>query len=572
MADDEESSTLRENAEAILAHGHKRSEHAGDISTDDYRRQIHELDVHRVELQLQNDELRRTQHDLEQARDRYASLYDFAPVGYFTLSGNGRIVEANLTGARLFGFDRQTLKNSPFAAFVQRKLLPTFHDHIAEVLATGGRLSCELGLMRADGSTFSARLESMADRDDDGGGRQVRIAIIDITEHIIVKEALAAAKMEAERANAEKTRFLGAASHDLRQPLQALIWYIGILPGKINDDQTLELIARCEESASMMSETIDTLLDINQLDSGHLQPDLKRFPISIIFGSLAKVVASDARMQDINLRVLQSRDEVSSDPRLLVHVLRNLVSNAVKYTASKVLLGCRRHGDTLRIEVLDNGIGIPEKQLRTIFEEFHQIDNPTRERGKGLGLGLSIVLRLANILGHNITVRSQLGRGSVFTISVPLCPRRAKPRPPAPSLYPFEPSGAPRPDSPILIVEDDPAVRDALRLMLEKAGYRTIPAVDGDSAQAAIKNADVPPGMVISDYNLPGSMDGLQAVMCLRALLPSHRLPAIILTADISEVTRQEVARHGCEYLRKPVPETELIMCIRRVGVVADVV
>ncbi len=380
------------------------------------------------------------------------------------------------------------------------------------------------------------------------------------------------AKKEAEQANAEKTRFLGAASHDLRQPLQALIWYLGILANKIEEDASLELLGRCEEAASMLSETLDTLLDINQLDSGRFLPEVKRFPIATLFESLAKLIASDARMQDVDLRVIQSRHAVSSDPQLLMHIVRNLVSNAVKYTADKVLLGCRRHGDMMRIEVLDNGIGVPEKQLQTIFEEFHQIGNPSRERGKGLGLGLSIVLRLATILGHKITVRSQTGRGSIFFVSVPLSLVRSEVRPPRLVSYPCEPSSGPGTGGLILIVEDDHTVRDALRLMLEKAGYRTIAAEDGDSALVAVKNAALPPGIIITDYNLPSRMDGLQTVACLRALVHDYRLPAIILTADISDAARKEAERHGYEYIRKPVRSRELIMCIKRLCIGHEII
>lgn len=312
-----------------------------------------------------------------------------------------------------------------------------------------------------------------------------------------------------------------------------------------------------------MSETLDTLLDINQLDSGHFCPDVKPFPLAILLESVTKLIASDARMQVVDLRVVPSRCMVSSDPRLLLHILRNLVSNAVKYTAGKVLLGCRRDGDMLRIEVLDNGIGIPETQLQPIFEEFHQIDNPNRERGKGLGLGLSIVLRLATILGHKITVRSQTGRGSTFSVTVPLATVIRT----AITKRPTHPCGiirGGRQDGPILIIEDDPTVRNALTLMLERAGYRTITAEDSDSAQAAVKNAAVLPGIMITDYNLRSNMDGLQAVACLRALAEDYRLPAIILTADISDAIRQEAALLGYEYIRKPVLAKEIIMCIKR--------
>ena len=229
---------------------------------------------------------------------------------------------------------------------------------------------------------------------------------------------------------------------------------------------------------------------------------------------------------------------VRSDPRLLEQIVRNLLSNAVKYTAGgKLLLGCRRRGDILRIEVWDTGPGIPALELRAIFEEFHQLDNPARERSKGLGLGLAIVQRLANLLGHKIDVRSRLGMGSVFTVEVPLGRAEAV-RVPVHDQDKTQETPSP---GTILIVEDDPAVLEMLQLLFDDGGHRTLIAVDGHEALALTAKAATKPDLVVADYNLPNGLNGLEIIAGLQEQL-GHAIPAIILTGDISTDSLRKIA------------------------------
>ena len=251
--------------------------------------------------------------------------------------------------------------------------------------------------------------------------RKILLTIDDITERKHAAEALEAAKRRAEHANLGKSRFLAAASHDLRQPLQTISLLHEILAKKVKDETTLALVGRLDETVSTMSSMLDTLLDINQLEAGVVRREMVDFPINAVLDHLRTQFSFHAAAHRLGWRVVPSSLSVRSDPRLLEQMIRNLLSNAVKYTnKGKILLGCRRRGDKLRIEVWDTGIGVPEEQLQAIFEEFHQLDNPARERSKGLGLGLTIVERLADLLGHAIDVRSCPGKGSVFAVEVPL--------------------------------------------------------------------------------------------------------------------------------------------------------
>ena len=250
---------------------------------------------------------------------------------------------------------------------------------------------------------------------------KILISIDDITDAKIKSEALAAAKEEAERANLGKSRFLAAASHDLRQPLQTLSLLQAMLADSISDPGASQLIERLDKTITAMSGLLDKLLDINQLEAGVVQPKPCEFAIGDVLQQMRTEFEIHAADAGLSLRVVPCHITVRTDPRLLEQILRNMLSNATKYTSQgKVLLGCRRRGERLSIEVWDTGTGIPQTELSAIFKEFHQLDNPAGKRAKGLGLGLAIVQRIADLLEVPISVRSRLGRGSVFAVEVPL--------------------------------------------------------------------------------------------------------------------------------------------------------
>jgi len=386
-------------------------------------------------------------------------------------------------------------------------------------------------------------------------GRKVLVTIDDITERKRVSGVLEAAKLQAEQANLGKSRFLAAASHDLRQPLQTLSLLRGILAKSTKNEDTLALIHKLDEPLGVMAGMLNTLLDINQLEAGIVTPEIVVFPVDTLFDRLKTEFSYHAVAKELDWRVVESSLQLRSDPRLLEQMIRNLLWNAVKYTAhGKIMLGCRRRGDKLRLEVWDTGIGIPQEHLHAIFEEFHQIDNPARERNRGLGLGLAIVQRIGKMLGHAIDVRSRPGKGSVFAIEVPLA--SGKPRVWASNdRQPTDEIGAA--SSTVLIVEDDPMVREMLEILFRAEGHRTITAADGPKALKLAASGTTEPEIVIADYNLPGGLTGLQAIAELRRRL--HReIPAIILTGDISTGTLRKIAQERCIHINKPANAEEL--------------
>ena len=393
----------------------------------------------------------------------------------------------------------------------------------------------------------------------------VVLTFTDITERKRTAEISQSARQQAEFANVAKSRFLAAASHDLRQPLQSIALVQGLLAQTVQGERARALVARLDETLGAMASMLNTLLDINQLEVGAVQPEIVAVPVDAIFAPLQEEFLYHAEARGLALRVVPCGATIATDARLLGQMIRNLLSNAVKYTGQgRLLLGCRRHGRTLRIEIWDTGIGIPDTELNTIFEEYHQLGNPARERSRGLGLGLAIVRRLGDLLGHRVSVRSRMGRGSMFAIEVALAP---EPKPSAAAAVADDDAESagdilPRLGA-ILVVEDDPEVSDLLTLLLEGAGHRVARTADGGAALDPLRRGGVRPDLIIADYNLPGAMDGLRLTAALREAW-GRQIPAILLTGDISLGAMRDVARAECLLLYKPVKVPQLMRAIQR--------
>jgi two-component system CheB/CheR fusion protein len=401
-------------------------------------------------------------------------------------------------------------------------------------------------------------------RTADNGVEGVVITFVDVTERRRYAEALAATERKAQLANVAKSRFLAAASHDLRQPLQTLVLLQSLLARVVEGERAIKLLARLDDTLSAMTGMLNTLLDINQIEAGTVHPEMKDCSINVMLVRVGEEFAMLAQAKKLALRVVRCNVRVTTDPRLLEQMIRNLLSNALKYTKrGKILLGCRHRGGILIVQVLDTGNGIPDSELDAIFEEYHQLNNLARERSLGLGLGLAIVQRLGKLMGHKVHVASKPGKGSVFSIEVGLAASQ-----PAPNAEQIPVQTATRAAAPvdngitILVVDDDPDVRDLLALLLETEGYRVAAAGDGIAALELVNGGAVRPALILADYNLPHGMNGLQLKGKLRKAL-GHEVPVIILTGDISTETLRSIAERNCVQLNKPVKPQEIADTIR---------
>ena len=412
-----------------------------------------------------------------------------------------------------------------------------------------------------NGTWFRRRI--LPYRTYDGGVEGVVITFNDITLRKQAAKALEIAKLEADSANTAKSRFLAAASHDLRQPLQTLTLIQGLLAIGVEGESNQKLIARFSDTLGAMSGMLNTLLNIKQIEAGIVQADIKPFCIGDMFDRLRDEFTYIANAQDLSLHVVACSLVIDSDQGLLEQMVRNLLSNAIKYTrVGKVLLGCRRLGDVLSVEVWDTGIGIPDEHLESIFDEYHQLDNVARERSRGLGLGLSIVRRLSNLLGHRVRARSRQGRGSVFTIEIN-APGKGGTlwRLPLGLANKSGVGATPHRAGMILLVEDDPEVRDLLNQFLTQAGHHVEAVRDGIAALALVAGGAYSPGILLSDYNLPGNLDGLEIASRLRQDLRCE-IPVIILTGDMSTETLHAITARNCCHFSKPVKLAELLRTI----------
>jgi signal transduction histidine kinase/FixJ family two-component response regulator len=353
-----------------------------------------------------------------------------------------------------------------------------------------------------------------------------------------------------EAANQAKSRFIAAASHDLRQPLHALGLFVEQLRGKLSASERAHIIRRIEDALSAMNELFSALLDISKLDAGATTINITVFPAAQLLAHAETTFAGAAREKKLSFKALPSDAWVRSDFILLEQIVFNLITNALRYTRDGgVLVGCRKRGDQLRIEVWDSGIGIPPDQHDKIFGEFYRLGEPDRDRRAGLGLGLAIVDRLCRLLGHPIEVKSTVGKGSVFAVTVPLAPanKRAIEASIVPRKQPSVPDG-----KLVLVIDDDPLVLEGMSGIFRKWGCRVITADSDSKALKAATEQDDRPDLIISDYYLANGRTGIETIEWLRGELAAE-IPAFLISGDTDPATLLEAKAKGFHLLHKPV-------------------
>jgi signal transduction histidine kinase len=353
-----------------------------------------------------------------------------------------------------------------------------------------------------------------------------------------------------EQANVAKSRFLAAASHDLRQPLHALGLLLATLSERVHDDHTAPLMKQIDSAVDAVDAMLNSMLDISKLDAGVVQPKIAPVALGALLQRLDVEYQPIARLTGNELRVRATKTVGVSDTAMLQRILGNLISNALRYTLNgRVLVAARRHGDSIRIDVYDTGPGIPVESLEDIFLEFHQLGNPERDRRRGLGLGLAIVKRLSGLLGHPITIRSVVGRGSRFSVTLPagVEARSVVEAGTAPAAGDGELRGRR-----VLVLDDEVTVLDAMRPLLESWGCEVTTTATPEEAEAHLSSAAVLPELLIVDYRLRRNASGIETIQRLREIAGAP-IPALVVTGDTGPDRLREAEASGYPLLHKPV-------------------
>jgi len=365
---------------------------------------------------------------------------------------------------------------------------------------------------------------------------------------------------EAENANLAKSQFLAAASHDLRQPLHAQSLFLAELDQYIDDPVARRVFGGLESSVYSMRKLLNAILDISKLDAGIIVPVKDAFPVSAIFESLKSEFEPVAVEKGICLRVRECKLILNTDPVLLERILRNIVANAIRYThKGKVLVGCRWHCHSVNIQVLDTGTGIPEDKYQAIFMPFVQLGNPERDREKGLGLGLSIVQRTADLLDHELSLKSTQNRGTSVSIEVPLSNQMVKESAKHLSGISMESIT----DKHIIIIDDDAGVRTSMQGLLKSWGCLPVVFKNMQDALSYAKQNVGTIDLILSDLNLPDNASGIQAIEALRSYYGAA-IPAVLITGDTTIEQLCKANASGYQVIHKPVLASELLALISR--------
>lgn len=513
--------------------------------------------------------------ELEAEKERYKWLFENALHGIFQAeihpSGTLQLIhQANPAIARMCGY-RST---EHFTERVQHLSSQLFFDpqdltRLMKVLNREGKwVGFESRLKRLGGDAVPVSMNVLL-KDKENG--LIEAFVHDITERKRSQEdmtrlnseleqrveertrELQLAKQEAEEANASKDKYLAAASHDLLQPLNAARLLVATLQESPLEGNCEHIVGRIHTALSSAEELLADLLDISRLDANAVIPEVQDFPVQDVFNTLYSEFIPVAEQAGLELRKLDSSHLIRSDARLLMRILRNFISNAIRYTETgKVLIGCRRRGDHIELLVCDTGPGIAEHQRQEIFREFRQLENAHKARSKGVGLGLAIVERIARMLEHPIGLRSNVGSGSCFHVLVPIASGDIpQPAPVAEVSNRITSLNGVR----VLVIDNEEPIRDSMRRLLDTWGCQTDTACDTPEALQCVQRTT--PDLILADYHLDNHETGMNTLSAIQDTL-RITIPAIVITADRTDRVRREIANAGATKMNKPVRPAKL--------------
>jgi PAS domain S-box-containing protein len=505
--------------------------------------------------------------ELEGERNRYKWLFEHAVHGIFQASIHEGIRAANPALARMLNYD--TPEEALWALTdLSHHLFIGGEEELRQIRHTlsqqHGLFGYETRLRRKDGSAIYVIMNLLLKPDEDGlvegfvadvtERKLAQLRLLQLNEELEQRVAertceLREARDAAEAANLSKDKYLAAASHDLLQPLNAARLLISTLRERKLPQNELHLVERAHQALEGAEDLLTDLLDISKLDQAAIKPDIDIYSLDDVLLPLVSEFQSVAAAAGLQLKHYIPRVAIKTDFRLLTRILRNFLSNACRYTDQGcVLVGARMRAGALRIEVWDTGRGIPEEELQSIFLEFNQLGIGRSAKRSGVGLGLAIVDRIASMLGYQVLVRSKPGRGSVFSIDVPLAEAMPRERVAAPAVVPQ--LGDPLPGRRLLVIDNEESILLSMAALLEQWGCTVVTATDEQSALTALDG--VAPDAILADYHLDHGLTGWDVVLAVRGRF-NQALPVVMITADRSDQCRQQLQGCGVPVLNKPV-------------------
>ena len=488
------------------------------------------------------------------------AVMESIPDPFIIIGEQGKINRVNRQAENLFGYKRHELTDQHFNLLIPghfHKKHNLYHreflsNPVMRKMGKGGELTC----LTKNGKELPVdiSLSPIIGIHE----TSIMIRFRDIRPERKEKAALQRVIHNADEANRTKTRFLAAASHDLRQPLQSISMYLGTLTGNVKVSEKTRILGQIRMAVDTSNKLLNALLNMSKLESGKIEPQIETFEINRLLERVQNTEAPQALGKNQNFSMIPCAVHVKSDPVLLEQLVTNLVANAIKYSPpySHIVLGCRRNKTHLKIQVVDNGPGIKSTQLDTIFDEYRQLDHEGHYLGKGLGLGLSIVKLIADLLNLKLEVSSKPGKGSSFYVLVPTAQSKSKRKT---KLRALPKSQKPNKNIKLLLIEDDTAVLDSTKLFLEVSGFTVITARDTREALAVLDNNR--PAVIITDYGLDQKDNGIELIQILRKKL-NKQLPAIVITGYTSELRGREAKAADCEIISKPIEAERLLQIL----------
>ena len=557
---------IRSQAEELVA---RRPQDDLESSPEDVRRLLHELRVHQTELEIQNEELRRAQLELEESRNKYLDLYDFSPIGHLTIDHHGLIVEANLKVADMLQVHRGHLIGRHFSNFILKDDHSVYYDHLRRTLESAMLQTCELRLKPKNGEAFDVQLQSLADAEPGDEPRRFRVAIVDIVER---KQAERRQREYAENLHEEarrKDEFLAMLAHELRNPL-APIRNAGHLLRALRglDPRLGQLQEMIERQVGHMARLLDDLLDVSRITRGKIQLRRDTLDLRNVIDAAVEAgePALEARSHELHYERSAEPVWVEGDPTRLEQIVSNLLNNAVKYTEPcgtiRVSIGRERlrwnpETEAAIVRVRDNGLGIAPETLPRIFDLFAQAERSLDRSQGGLGIGLTLVRSLVELHGGQVCAHSAgLGQGSEFAVMLPLAQAPTEELPCADAADPkraAKGTGDAEPDKKfkVLVVDDVADNAHSMAELLDQWGHQTALAFDGPAAMR--EAARFQPQIVLLDIGLPGE-DGYAVARQLRQWENADQMLLIALTGYGREddIRRSQAAGFN-QHLTKPV-------------------